>query len=129
MILGSETNHKHHENDEDKADQIFDLEETLGSAGDSVSNVFNKLTLFVTHGMFFSTAGHTWIVEDIDFFDGDDLDDGPDEAEEAADADDDDQPLVGNGAMTCTTGDEQVFKPVVNSKHQSIMNELNNKLK
>jgi hypothetical protein len=45
------------------------------------------------------------------------LDDGPDYADEAADCDSDDLSWVAHDAVACISSQEEVLKPIVNSKH------------
>ena len=115
MILGGEANDDQHDDNEDKADGVFFLEETFGSVGDFVTNIFQELPSLLVELVFMSTAGHAGVVDNINFLNCDDLDDSPDDAEEAADANDDHFPLISKRTITCTSSAQQVLNPVVNS--------------
>ena len=117
MILSGESYDDQHDDDEDKADGIFFLEETFGTIGNFISNVFDELTLLIGHGVFLSSTGHACIVEHVNFFNCHHLDDSPNDAKETADANDNDLPLIGEGSITCASGDQQMLKPIVNPKH------------
>ena len=84
MILSDESDDEHHDDDEDVADQIFFLEEALSSTGNSVSNVFQELSLVSAESFLGSNATETSILDDVYLLNGDDLDDCPDDSNEAA---------------------------------------------
>ena len=128
MILSEESDDEHHNCNEDKADGVLSFKESFSSIGNFITNVLQELTLFIGEDAFSWTTTKSDVTDDINAFDCDDLEDCPEDAEQAADADDDDLSWVAQNTVAGAARDQEVLKPVVDSKHKNNMNLLNNKI-